>query len=282
MRRERLSPGARGGCGAEPGGRWAIASTGHEGYKPAVPCASPPGGAQGRFPTRVGDRMVSFRHLYMLASFAALGLLVWACAAPQSAPPRVIAPGLVVEGGALGDECTVDADCRTGMCDRTIPGGYCTSECRRSEECGRGGWCDWHEPSGTGYCMQRCEAQRECRSREFQCFDTGDGEIGVCVFDTRALREAGPNIGAPCRADVECVPPAGLDGYCMAEIDLFGQPTGYTGGLCLALGCRSDAACGDGAACVGSGDARFCAPTCGADADCRTGYRCHEEGVCVR
>lgn len=194
------------------------------------------------------------------------------------------APQLLAPGGALGDECLVDRDCATGMCDRTIPGGYCTRPCEDSAGCGNRGWCDWDPGSRTGFCMRRCENQRECRSAEFECFSVPGGreDEGVCAWNAAERAPTTPNIGAPCRADVECMAPGALERYCLMAHNTFGEPTGYRDGYCIAVGCSADADCGSGNRCATQGDLRFCATACSADTDCREGYACSaSQQVCA-
>ncbi|TVQ98982.1 MAG: hypothetical protein EA398_12760 [Deltaproteobacteria bacterium] len=227
-----------------------------------------------------GDRMSGAVVVLLAAG------LVWLGAACGGAVqrPAAQAPAALAPAAGMGEECVVDADCATGMCDRTVPGGYCTRACRASEDCGRRGWCDWDAGSGTGFCMQRCQSQRECRSAEFECFAIPDGgpEEGVCAWNAAERAPAEPNIGAPCRADVECMAPEGLDRYCLMAVDTFGNATRYVGGYCIALGCTADEACGEGARCAREGRMAFCATACEDDSACREGYACHpEQRVCA-
>lgn len=176
--------------------------------------------------------------------------------------------------GALGDECVVHDDCTTGFCDRTVPGGYCTQPCESSAACGADGHCAF------GFCFQTCTTQRDCRSSEFQCFDAGD-EVGVCSFDIAAAEPAAPNVGAPCRAVAECRAPEGLEAYCIAEVDLQGNPTGFVGGSCVAVGCEHDSDCGEGARCA-PGAMPYCVTACTSDDACRDGYACDPAvGGCI-
>ena len=103
---------------------------------------------------------------------------------------------------------------------------------------------------------------------------------GVCMFDARQFDGAAPNIGAPCRAAVECVAPEGLEAFCISAVDLTGGQTSYVGGMCVALGCGASSPCGDGAVCAIGGPLPYCLPSC--EAGCRDGYACDDAvGGCV-
>jgi hypothetical protein len=209
----------------------------------------------------------------LLASMASIALLA-ACGGGSSNPPTttIVVPVLADTTG-LGAECATSSECSTGFCDRTVPGGQCTSECEADADCG-GGSCY------QGYCFVSCLSQRQCRSGEFDCFALPGRDDGICVFDLAAARPAEPNIGAPCRATVECGAPEGLSPLCMQATSPAGTPTPFVDGMCFAIGCTDDATCGAGAVCVGAENARLCAPACASDADCRGGYGC-SDGTCV-
>lgn len=195
-----------------------------------------------------------------------LAALLLACGAPTPAPTPSGSASVFGPSGALGDGCVIAADCATGFCDRTVPGGYCTTPCRSSPDCPDTGHCAF------GYCFRTCTSQRDCRSSEFECFEAAP-EIGVCSFDIAAATPDAPNLGAPCRAVAECLAPPGLDAVCIAELDLRGRPSGYPGGACVAVGCGHDADCGEQGRCV-PGTMPYCLAACTGDADCRDGYLC--------
>lgn len=176
--------------------------------------------------------------------------------------------------GAIGDECVVGDDCVSGFCDRTVPGGYCTEACEDTGDCPAGAHCEF------GFCFATCTSQRDCRTAEFQCFEVAE-ELGVCSYDVGSMEPTAPNVGAPCRAVVECRAPEGLEAVCIAEVDLQGRPTGYPGGSCVAVGCTFDADCGEGNRCV-PGTMPYCVPACTTDDECRPGYACEPSvGACT-
>jgi hypothetical protein len=196
-------------------------------------------------------------------------LLVAGCAgagrssAPASAPPA----GLIMAAGSIGDTCTTDADCVSGQCDRTFPGGYCTTACSDEDPCPVGNLCR------EGYCLQRCTSAGDCRSSDYACYAAdAEGTAGVCGFDTSLLPTA-PNTGAPCTAALECAGPDGTEANCIVELTGSGASTGFAGGMCVAMGCQSDEHCGTGATCV-PGRIALCMPECTASTDCRDGYTC--------
>jgi hypothetical protein len=204
----------------------------------------------------------------MTRSFVLGALFLVACGGSTTSSPVATAP-LLPPSGSIGDECAVASDCGSGLCDRTVPGGYCSRPCATDDECGGGAICDG------GACLQRCTVQRECRSAEFECFDLGRPDaVGACAFDVVTHAPTVPNIGAPCRAAIECLGPENLDVYCIPEVGLRGEATGHRDGFCTALGCVEDHDCGDGAICVGGDGARYCAPRCSANEQCREGYTC--------
>lgn len=201
-------------------------------------------------------------------------LLLAACGGTSVPAPQ---PSLLPPTGSIGDPCAIDADCASGLCDRTVPGGYCTRPCDSDDQCGALGICDG------GACLQRCTVQRECRSAEFECWDLGrpDG-LGACAFDVANLAPNAPNIGAPCRAAIECLGPAELESYCIPEIGYRGEETGHPGGFCTALGCLDDSSCGPGSRCIGDDALHYCAPACSASTECREGYACSDAlGACL-
>lgn len=214
------------------------------------------------------------------AALVALVALASACSGGAPPPTPVVIPFAMAAGGP-GSACVTNADCTDGLCDRTVPGGYCTAACDPTDPaaCGDDGYCDG------GFCLQRCQAQRECRSAEFECYGIPDEDFGVCGFIVADAIPAAPNIGSPCRADLECAAPGELRAVCIPAFDFDGEPTGYADGQCVAIPCDGDGACGDGAVCVGDAPATYCAPACpeGCEGDacgCREGYVC-DDAACV-
>jgi hypothetical protein len=213
------------------------------------------------------------RFIFLLVASVSLA----ACGAsttPDTSTETVYIPSLTVEG-ALGSACNADDDCAAGtQCDRTVPGGQCTSECSANADCGADGVCF------EGWCLLQCQSQRQCRSAEFDCYGVPDTDYGICAFNLAAVTPAAPNIGAPCRALVECAAPEGVEAFCMPQFGSGGVETPFVGGMCLAAGCTDNADCGDGARCIGAENMRVCMPACDETVACRDGYVC-TEGACA-
>ena len=76
--------------------------------------------------------------------------------------------------------------------------------------------------------------------------------------------------GGPCQKNADC----GFGFSCIKE---------YQGGYCVKFDCSARNPCDEGAQCVDIEGEGFsvCLKTCMAQSDCRAGYRCYEEGVCL-
>ena len=209
--------------------------------------------------------------LRRIVSVIATGMLLLACGSPE--PVQVAS---TPKKGLVGAACVVDADCRSELCDRTVPGGYCSRPCETNADCGLGAVCDGASEGGLGVCFQACKSQRECRSRDFQCYVL-EGEQGVCSLDVSHVAPQSPNVGAACSATISCAAPLGLDAFCVPEVSASGKATGYRDGMCVAMGCTDAASCGDGLVCVNAGAQPFCAKGCEGSSDCRAGYDCNAE-----
>ena len=222
-----------------------------------------------------GIVMLTLRHVSFLPALVVVAQLA-ACGgspSPSASTPAVVADLLMTNG--LGSACAAHGDCAGGVCDRTVPGGYCTAGCETDADCPDEGIC------GEGYCLQRCVSQRECRSEEFQCYASDIPDVGVCGFDLSAVTPAAPNTGAACRATVECMATSPLQAACMPSTNQEGGFTGWQDGMCVAMGCGGDVVCDAGFACV-EGPVSICLPACTADSDCRTGYACAPDfGACM-
>lgn len=91
--------------------------------------------------------------------------------------------------GDVGAPCESSAECR-GRCARggDFPGGMCTYECARDEDCPRGTACVSREG---GICAVICERHSDCEGFGFDssygCFDTdrrgAGGDVRVCRAD---------------------------------------------------------------------------------------------------
>lgn len=66
-------------------------------------------------------------------------------------------------GTAIGDNCSDDSDCPTiGYCDRAMPGGYCTLENCREDDCPDGSVCVEFD-NQERFCMAQCDGDGDCR-----------------------------------------------------------------------------------------------------------------------
>jgi len=121
----------------------------------------------------------------------ASGVALFAC---SSTPP----PGPA--GSAIGGTCQATSDCLEGetpacfvltlgnVPDGTsVPGGYCSSTCQSSRDCGANGECVDLGAAGIA-CLQRCGAPSECRDG-YSCWSNGfclpgaldcDPTVGSC------------------------------------------------------------------------------------------------------
>jgi hypothetical protein len=75
----------------------------------------------------------------------------------------------------IGDDCGSNADCGVGrICDRSMPGGYCTSTPCEVNRCPTEAICVEFE-DGQSYCMKHCGGNGDCRGGSYRCVtDYGD------------------------------------------------------------------------------------------------------------
>jgi hypothetical protein len=108
-------------------------------------------------------------------------------------------------------------------------------------------------------CSHDCKTARDCDANQ------------RCVSGSCKDSNASPGqVGDSCAATSECA--SGLS----CESASFGFPNGFCSVQCSTTACTSGS-------CAGLASGSFCAPTCAADTDCRTGYNCCGSlgGVCV-
>ncbi len=185
---------------------------------------------------------------------------------------------------AIGGACAADADCQSGSCAATFPGGgYCRGlDCN---SCPGGSSCGSFQ--GTQACYQSCSGPEQCRGSDYQCFN------GVCVPKCASGDDCGPGFkcnqgsgqceqatATRCNRDVNCA-----SGVCLLPEQLCSDT------------CARTADCQGGWSCIWRGaeqngvrtDVReVCSPNndgklelgaaCAGNAGCRSGY-CHL-GVC--
>ncbi|MCB9729618.1 MAG: hypothetical protein H6744_04935 [Deltaproteobacteria bacterium] len=82
----------------------------------------------------------------------------------------------------VGDSCTTDSDCGSGLyCERSLPGGYCTSRSCEDRDCPDEALCVRFELD-TSFCMRACNQPGDCRA-DYLC-DEETGPSGFCAAFT--------------------------------------------------------------------------------------------------
>ena len=181
----------------------------------------------------------------------------------------------------LGESCSGDTDCASGMCDELDGERVCTARCVSGmDECPDDGWCDG-DPCGDG----RCRAARGSLADGETCRDNGECASGFCVRPegerARCTRSCTPH-DLGCYAVEVCQELAESCGACLPAWEggdgrSFGEP------------CTDDEQCGSGNCLIdGDPDAcgegctyRYCSESCGEDGSCPDGAHCRE-GNCIR
>lgn len=178
----------------------------------------------------------------------------------------------------VGQACTSDADCPSGLCaDEAVngfPSGMCTADCNADPSaCPADAEC-------VGVCFPACTSDADCRDG-YSCFDGQAGRpicYPDCVVNTQCptvgvcnpylglcapLRGAGLD-GAACSGDADCE-----SDYCEPSL-----PEGYCTSFCSLAGntCGGDGVCAEvlyGYSLMGA-----CLDGCVSDAQCRVDYTC--------
>lgn len=162
--------------------------------------------------------------------------------------------------GDDGAPCTSGRDCKGGLCDTTMPGGYCSTDCSTSGKCNGNAAClPTGDPSQSDICLASCSAATDCR-KGYTCVLLPDGS-GLC-----APAGAGAD-GAACTSGSDC-----QGGICVTEAD------GAPGGYCTTIGCTKTACHGDASCFLVGNDDSMCLAACTEARDCRQGYVCLSEG----
>lgn len=79
--------------------------------------------------------------------------------------------GATACASVVGDDCGTDSDCGTGLvCERSMPGGYCTIEGCLLDGCPDEGVCIEFDEF-TSFCMDPCNGGGDCRDG-YTCVDT--------------------------------------------------------------------------------------------------------------
>ncbi len=215
------------------------------------------------------------------------------CAVPDAGttdsgiPPGPNDAGRFVTGNACTGpaDCSIngsDTTCRTmtAQLNGTYPGGYCTKSCSQQSLCADDAVCVTFggatsaEPNSL--CAATCPTPGMvpggCRTG-YACYplrieDGGFAPRGVCWLYPPPSPDAGPyipgTVGKACTMDSQCGPPP-VNAYCELGTLPDGGPTPWVGGECSAVGCTSNAACGDGVCIpfrVNNQDVGFCQRFC--------------------
>ena len=195
---------------------------------------------------------------------------------------------------ALGQPCTSDANCSSGICTpeasttsgKQWSGGYCTQQCSTTTACPSLATCITYD-DGSSYCAASCSADADCRTG-YVCSTSAN----VCLPDCRQGWSCGTSltcdsgtgncvgkqlaIGAACAQNVDC-----SSGICTPEASTtYGKQ--WSGGYCTQQ-CSTTTACPSLATCITYDDgSSYCAASCSANSDCRTNYVCAiSVGACL-
>ena len=174
------------------------------------------------------------------------------CVAARLSPPDL--------GRGVGEQCSADADCRSGDCNNSDPMPFCSRACTTDEDCGTAlhcsaGACVRGHREGMG---SRCETNDDC-SPDTGCAHRADQSWCTILCD-----------GADdCPIGFSCSPSTGGD-VCAPDLGLIGDH------------CDDDSQCVSGQ-CHASG---VCVRACDASSPCSTGLGCARledggESLCV-
>ena len=189
-------------------------------------------------------------------------------------------------GSALGQACSEDVACASGLC---IPetasasgtawaGGSCSQLCGALSPCPPGGVCVTFA-DGSAYCASSCSAGNPCRAG-YVC----SAEVAACLPDCRLGWSCGSALGCD-DATGSCVSPTGaVGGECTQSTEcqsLLCIPEAVTetgvqwsGGYC-SQECSDTVPCPDGSVCIPFEDgSAYCAAACADTTACRAGYVC--------
>ncbi|HRV17952.1 MAG TPA: hypothetical protein P5317_08070, partial [Myxococcota bacterium] len=168
----------------------------------------------------------------------------------------------------VGDPCTTDADCASGICwdelNKGLPGGYCVDKCTEEYGC-------WDPANicvsylGDSFCAKKCTpgVSGECRDA-YECLDLGGGN-GACW--------------AKCTTDSQCSVAGRCDldsGLCTC---LLGQHLDSDAGACVYDDCEYLGCANLNLNCDPAGG---CSGACAVCTDCVSGTELSSSGRCVR
>jgi hypothetical protein len=205
-------------------------------------------------------------------------LTLAACSSAEGTPATV----------ALGQACTSDSNCSTSLCIREAQsgtnvvwaGGFCSQACGTSTACPTGSACVTFG-DGTAYCSTQCAATRDCRTG-YVCSTA----VTACLPDCRLGFSCGSSLTCD-QSTGNCVAAAGnravgetctLNAECKSSLCTPEQSASagkqWTAGYCTQQ-CSPTTACPAAATCITYADgSSYCAASCVASSDCRSGYVC--------
>ena len=167
-------------------------------------------------------------------------------------------------GSALGESCTADADCDSGMCRDTGAGQVCTQSCddlAPGASCPGGFYCQRGAVCGQGLCV--AGAPGALAAGEACTLDTDCATLvcdrGVCATP---CQDGGPT----CGAGTTCTVTGTACGACLTEADA-------GGGIGFPCTTRDECATAECAYRDGTG---FCTDFCTDQSMCPMGYLCSE------
>jgi hypothetical protein len=93
------------------------------------------------------------------------------------------------EKGKIGEPCKYNSDCESGVCEKSMPQGYCIDKCFSDflDCCPQEAWLAllhsyFSDVVGlpVGYCLKKCYSESNCRDGYFCAFADGES-FGVCL-----------------------------------------------------------------------------------------------------
>lgn len=176
--------------------------------------------------------------------------------------------------GLIGDACSADNQCSSGMCASeagfALPGGYCSADCSAAPAvCGAGAHCGV-ERFSLRFCNASCATNDDCRTGDgYACFDADGDGLDECATEATG---AGA-VGTPCTTHLDCA--GGQRGACAAE-----ESSATAEGYCTIVLCDDQpGSCPAGSHCAleGTPGTGYCLKDCNANGDCRAnGYACYD------
>ena len=202
----------------------------------------------------------SARQAVGLGCSTSAGCLSGVCVAEQRT-----ASGVSWTAGTCSQVCSAQSACPAASACVTFAddSSLCLGSCAKVEDCRAGYVCS----SAVGACLPDCRLGFSCGT-SLGC----DSVTGACIPGTRA-------IGAACAQNADC-----KSAVCSPE-QTGASGKQWAGGYCTQA-CSSSVPCQDAASCLtydaSDNSTSYCAATCSATSDCRSGYVCSASAkVCL-